>query len=313
MTLTIDGFSVDLAHHPGDNPEFVISTANGRHFSVPKSVYDVLADTTRPVDESTRAIIARFQESSDRAKSLLRAGFWLRVPLISARTMARAADAGAHAFREPWWPLMLALGVGGAAGCAIVARRSHPVSAVDFVLGYAVAYAFAFVHELGHASALRFSGAKPGAVGFAMYLIFPALYSDVTETWRLPKWRRVLVDAGGVYFQALAFMVCFIGTVMTGWAAWSFAALITGVSIVTNANPVLRFDGYWAMRDLLGVTRPWQLLRRRADGSKPSLLVAAGALFLCAFWIAYLGFTLRTVVLMLSQIVPTLRWALHVH
>jgi hypothetical protein len=42
-------------------------------------------------------------------------------------------------------------------------------------------------HEIGHASACRFSGARPGEMGVGVYLIWPAFYCDVTDAYRLDR------------------------------------------------------------------------------------------------------------------------------
>ena len=46
-----------------------------------------------------------------------------------------------------------------------------------------------------------------GNIGFALYFIYPAFYTDVTKVWRLPRLKRAVVDLGGIYFQAILFVV----------------------------------------------------------------------------------------------------------
>ena len=50
---------------------------------------------------------------------------------------------------------------------------------------------------------LRVFGALPDRIGIGIYVIYPALFSDVTAAWRLSRGQRVLVDLGGSYFQLL--------------------------------------------------------------------------------------------------------------
>src|SRR4029077_112637 len=40
-------------------------------------------------------------------------------------------------------------------------------------------------HEFGHASALRYGGGRARSIGFGLYLIFPAFYTDTTDAYRL--------------------------------------------------------------------------------------------------------------------------------
>ena len=58
-------------------------------------------------------------------------------------------------------------------------------------------------HEIGHASACRFGGARPGVMGVGVYLVWPAFYCDVTEAYRLDRRGRLRTDLGGVYFNGI--------------------------------------------------------------------------------------------------------------
>jgi putative peptide zinc metalloprotease protein len=110
------------------------------------------------------------------------------------------------------------------------------------------------VHEFGHSSACARYGAQPSDIGFAVYLIYPAFYSDVSSAWRLRRWQRVVVDLGGNYFQFLAgscFIFAFYGT---HWDAFRLAVLMIVSTALFSLNPIFKFDGYWVLADFLGVT-----------------------------------------------------------
>ncbi len=109
------------------------------------------------------------------------------------------------------------------------------------------------LHEFGHSSACVRYGVKPGPIGFILYLTFPALYSDVSATWRLLRWQRVVVDLAGTYLQL---MVCavYVGLLtVTHWLPYSVAVLMIVGTTVFNLNPLFKFDGYWVVSDALGV------------------------------------------------------------
>ena len=55
----------------------------------------------------------------------------------------------------------------------------------------------AVIHELGHAAACRYGGAEPGEIGVGVYIVFPAFYTDVTESYRLDRTGRVRTDLAG--------------------------------------------------------------------------------------------------------------------
>jgi putative peptide zinc metalloprotease protein len=52
-------------------------------------------------------------------------------------------------------------------------------------------------HEFGHASALRYGGGQVRGMGAGFYLIYPAFFTDVTDSYRLGRWARVRTDLGG--------------------------------------------------------------------------------------------------------------------
>lgn len=68
-------------------------------------------------------------------------------------------------------------------------------SSLIIVLG--VVLLAAVFHEFGHASALRYGGGRARGMGFGLYVIFPALFTDVTESYRLGRWGRVRTGLGG--------------------------------------------------------------------------------------------------------------------
>ena len=108
-------------------------------------------------------------------------------------------------------------------------------------------------HELGHASALRYGGGRARGMGAGFYLVFPALYTDTTEVYRLGRWAKVRTDLGGFYFSlifALGLMGLYLGT---GWEFLLLAVFLISLDIVYQCLPFVRFDGYWALADLTGI------------------------------------------------------------
>ncbi len=85
-------------------------------------------------------------------------------------------------------------------------------------------------------------------------MIYPAFYSDVTDAWRLRRWQRVIVDLSGMYFQLVIGAAYAIAWQCSGWRPFRMAIYGILASGLINLNPILRFDGYWVLCDLLGVT-----------------------------------------------------------
>jgi putative peptide zinc metalloprotease protein len=125
---------------------------------------------------------------------------------------------------------------------------------------YVVAlFAAKVLHELGHAFAAKLNGCRVPTMGVAFLVLWPVLYTDVTDAWRLTSRReRLRIGAAGMGTEL----------VLAAWAtlAWSFLpdgplrsacfllATVTWVlTLAINLNPFLRFDGYYLLSDWLGV------------------------------------------------------------
>jgi putative peptide zinc metalloprotease protein len=157
------------------------------------------------------------------------------------------------------------------------------------VLVFVLAVASAGFHELGHASACRYGGATPGGMGMGMYLVWPAFYTDVTDSYRLPRRDRLRVDLGGLYFNAVVADIT-----MLVWLAWRMDALLLLVALqvlqmVKQLSPIIRADGYHILSDATGVPDLYShmgpTLRRLLPGHRrePSALTGRARLLVTAW------------------------------
>ena len=108
-------------------------------------------------------------------------------------------------------------------------------------------------HELGHTSALRYGGGRPGVMGIGFYLVWPAFYCDVTDAYRLDRISRLRTDLGGVYFNAIFALLAGVAFFITGEEAILLAAVVQYVILLQQLIPLLRFDGYYVLTDPTGV------------------------------------------------------------
>jgi putative peptide zinc metalloprotease protein len=116
----------------------------------------------------------------------------------------------------------------------------------------AVVLATAF-HEIGHASACRYSGGRPGVMGVGWYLVYPAFYCDVTDAYRLERSGRLRTDLGGVYFNGIFALLAGAVYFGTGEEAALFTAAVMHLVMLQQLLPLMRFDGYYVLTDLTGV------------------------------------------------------------
>ncbi len=124
-------------------------------------------------------------------------------------------------------------------------------------------------HEFGHAAGARRGGAVPGVMGAGIYLVWPAFYTDVTDSYRLGRGGRLVTDLGGLYFNAIV-AVATVGV----WRLTSYDALLLVVAtqllqMVRQLLPLVRFDGYHVLADLTGVPDLFQRIRPTLLGLLP--------------------------------------------
>lgn len=137
----------------------------------------------------------------------------------------------------------------------------HPFGASDLILFYVAIIAVTLFHELGHAAACRRYECPHGDIGFALYFIFPAFYTDVTKVWRLPRLKRAVVDLGGVYFQAIIFVVLTFYVMVTHDLFTLRLLWAMNFMMFFTLNPIFKMDGYWLLSDLSGLSNLHQQMR----------------------------------------------------
>ncbi|QDS89549.1 Peptidase family M50 [Rosistilla ulvae] len=132
------------------------------------------------------------------------------------------------------------------------------------------------VHELAHGVVCRQFGARCPEIGVLLLCGTPCMYCDVTDSWSLPsRWQRVAVMLAGVYVEAILAAVATliwwsarVGPVYYGCMNVMF---VCGVStLLFNLNPLMRFDGYYVLSDLVNVPN----LRSQAAAAWRSVIVA---------------------------------------
>lgn len=121
------------------------------------------------------------------------------------------------------------------------------------ILVFVVTVLSAGFHEFGHAAAARYGGATPGVMGFGLYLVWPAFFTDVTDSYRLGRRGRLRTDLGGLYFNAI------VAVGITGlwlWLRYDALLLVVATQIIQmirQLTPLVRFDGYHVLADVTGV------------------------------------------------------------
>lgn len=115
------------------------------------------------------------------------------------------------------------------------------------------------LHEFGHALACRRFGGEVHTMGVMFLLFTPVPYVDVTSSWAFrSRWHRAAVGAAGMWVEVfVAALATFVWAATSPGVIHSLAYNIMFVASVStvlfNINPLLRFDGYYILSDLLDI------------------------------------------------------------
>lgn len=116
------------------------------------------------------------------------------------------------------------------------------------------------LHEFGHGLTCKRYGGECHELGFMLLVFTPALYCNVSDSWMLPnKWHRVFIGAGGMYVEIfIASVATFLwwfsvqGT-LVNQLCLSMMFICSVSTLVFNGNPLLRFDGYYILMDIIEI------------------------------------------------------------
>ena len=115
------------------------------------------------------------------------------------------------------------------------------------------------VHECGHGLSCKRYGGECHEMGL-MFLVFtPCLYCNVSDSWMLPnKWHRVFIGAAGMYVELTlasiaTYLWWFSEPGLFNFLCLSVMFICSVSTVVFNGNPLLRFDGYYILMDILEI------------------------------------------------------------
>lgn len=248
----------------------------------------VRAETTVEVDKGDVEQLARFLFGSNllratspdataelvkRAKRQQR-GFWhwvlhnylfMRIPLFRSDAFLTATYPYARVvFSRVLALAILALGL---IGIYMVARQWDVFlgTFVDFftvegIVGFALTLAcLKVVHEFGHAYTAKRYGCRVPTMGLALLVLFPVLYSDINEAWKLrSRQQRLAIGLAGVTAElACAAVALFAWAMLPSGPARSIAFLVATstwlTTVMINFSPFMRYDGYYVLSDWLEI------------------------------------------------------------
>ena len=191
--------------------------------------------------------------------------FWIKIPLLNPDTFVSGC------YKRLKWCFSFRM-VSACILLAIVAinllavnldrflASSHVVfSPWNWIWLFAIWIGLKVFHELAHAIVCKHYGGEIRECGLIFILFAPMAYVDVTSSWRFEsRWQRIHVAIAGVCLEVLIAAIGVIGWSVTESPLVShlFYNLVVIASISTllfNLNPLMKFDGYYILSDLLQI------------------------------------------------------------
>ena len=115
------------------------------------------------------------------------------------------------------------------------------------------------LHEFGHTLVCKRFGGEVHTMGIMLIVFAPLPYMDATSSWGFRNRRqRILVAASGMLYEFFAASCAALIWANSGPGAIHSLAfnmmMVASIStLVFNANPLLRYDGYYILSDLLDI------------------------------------------------------------
>ena len=115
------------------------------------------------------------------------------------------------------------------------------------------------IHEFSHALSCQYYGGEVKDMGVVFILLAPMAYVDVTSCWRFPsRWQRIHVAAAGMFAELVVAGIAAIlwarsDSAVVEHLLFNVIIMASLTTLLFNANPLMRFDGYYILSDLLQI------------------------------------------------------------
>ena len=191
---------------------------------------------------------------------------FLRIPLFDPDAILEALKPIGRVLIGPIG-LVLWIVVVGLGGKAVIddwgtfrEQTQGVLAPANLVWLYLVWAAVKVVHEFGHGMITKRYGGEVRSCGVMLLVFTPVPFVDASAAWVFRhRWQRLLVGAGGMIFELFVAALAALwwarvdGEGTVGRVAYNIVFLASVSTILFNANPLLRFDGYYLLADWLGV------------------------------------------------------------
>jgi putative peptide zinc metalloprotease protein len=140
---------------------------------------------------------------------------------------------------------------------ALVSLKTTPIKVIIINIFIILPIFSVILHEFGHALATKAFGQEVHAFGIGWYWFGPIAFTDTSDMWLSTRGKRIIVNLAGIYVDAIfGGLACIIGYVIVhqhpqlAGILWLFA-LFNYIDIFKNLSPMLEYDGYYVLSDVL--------------------------------------------------------------
>ena len=174
---------------------------------------------------------------------------------------------------QPWLALAAAIGLLWCLWLVFVSRDQVSFDPGYLLFGHggnafqSIAFLFTVilvvgaVHEMGHAYACKNFGVPVHRMGFMLMYFSPCFFCDASHSMLIEnRWHRIWVAMGGIYFESFittsAGLVWWITSPDNPAHDLAYRVMMLGLltGVVVNLNPLLKFDGYYVLSDVLQIS-----------------------------------------------------------
>jgi putative peptide zinc metalloprotease protein len=247
--LTLDYFTAFKTFAPGQVVEVVGGLLAAGFAEVPRMRADIPAPIARLPWWQRAALVARrvltyhvsWRGVDGVFSRLYQGGLWLCYTWVGQLLLALICLAG------------LTLFVTASGRMGVMVQQVPAAHTLWWLIpGYLI---MVLVHEAAHAVTTKAFGYEVLGVGAGWYWFGPFAYVDTTDMWLADRWPRIAVSLAGPYSTLLLGCIAVLASqlstnVFVTVALWQFA-LLAFVSVLVNLNPLLEYDGYFVLVDLL--------------------------------------------------------------
>ncbi len=156
----------------------------------------------------------------------------------------------------------------------LISQSSDVLNPENLVFLYLCFTVIKIIHEFSHAFAckrfgrLNGNGGEVHKMGVMFLVLFPLPYVDASSSWTFRnKWHRAIVGMAGVMAElalaSIAAMVwAYTSTGTPHIIAYNVIFVASVSTILFNGNPLLRFDAYYVLTDLIEIPNLVQRCRQ---------------------------------------------------